>query len=157
EESIGANIIKGTWKECDDYEEAIAGKVIPCLCSKKRSFVYHMGLWDGNVRSIWFAIKHVLEHDSIKSYWIIKTSSANSFTPHQTSRGASSSTYQIPPAFSSTRPAERMQWVLFQVGIFADEILKNDISAVTTAFHSPKQFIFINISVKSDFAKLIAE
>ncbi|CAG8562491.1 189_t:CDS:2, partial [Funneliformis mosseae] len=49
------------------------------------------------------------------------------------------------------------RWILFQVGIFDEEILKNDISTVTTAFNSPNQFIFLNITVKEDLAQLIVE
>ncbi|CAI2191292.1 8699_t:CDS:2, partial [Funneliformis geosporum] len=43
------------------------------------------------------------------------------------------------------------------VGIFDEEILKNDISTVTTAFNSPNQFIFLKITVKEDLAQLIVE
>ncbi|CAG8814276.1 4029_t:CDS:2, partial [Racocetra fulgida] len=61
-------------------------------------------------------------------------------------------------SYSSYPPfADKMQWILFQVGLFSDEILKYDISTVTTAFNSPNQFIFINVSVKIDFAQIIAE
>ncbi|CAI2169405.1 19180_t:CDS:2 [Funneliformis geosporum] len=52
---------------------------------------------------------------------------------------------------------EATRWILFQVGIFDEEILKNDISTVTTAFNSPNQFIFLNITVKEDLAQLIVE
>ncbi|RHZ48804.1 hypothetical protein Glove_541g14 [Diversispora epigaea] len=41
---------------------------------------------------------------------------------------------------------ESMDWILFQIGIFDEEILKNDISTITTAFNSPK-----------DLAMLVAE
>ncbi|CAG8622705.1 9625_t:CDS:2, partial [Acaulospora colombiana] len=50
-----------------------------------------------------------------------------------------------------------LRWILFQVGIFSDEVLIHDISTITTAFNSPNQFIFVNVSVKSDFAQLISE
>ncbi|CAG8484729.1 2879_t:CDS:2, partial [Scutellospora calospora] len=63
--------------------------------------------------------------------------------------------YQEYPSYSPFN--DKMQWVLFQVGLFSDDILKYDISTVTTAFNSPNQFIFINVSVKTDFAKIIAE
>ncbi|CAG8637101.1 10184_t:CDS:2 [Cetraspora pellucida] len=59
--------------------------------------------------------------------------------------------------YSPSPFADKMQWILFQVGLFSDEILKYDISTVTTAFNSPNQFIFINVSVKIDFAKIVAE
>lgn len=52
---------------------------------------------------------------------------------------------------------ESMKWILFQVGIFDEEILKNDISTITTAFNSPNQYIFLNVTVKEDLAMLIAE
>ncbi|CAG8708301.1 21054_t:CDS:2, partial [Cetraspora pellucida] len=50
-----------------------------------------------------------------------------------------------------------MRWILFQVGIFDEEVLKHDISTITTAFNSPKQFIFLNVTVKEDLAQLVAE
>ncbi|RHZ69734.1 hypothetical protein Glove_279g20 [Diversispora epigaea] len=52
---------------------------------------------------------------------------------------------------------ESMDWILFQVGIFDEEILKNDISTITTAFNSPSQYIFLNVTVKEDLAMLVAE
>ncbi|CAG8645991.1 4766_t:CDS:2, partial [Diversispora eburnea] len=52
---------------------------------------------------------------------------------------------------------ESMNWILFQVGIFDEEILKNDISTITTAFNSPSQYIFLNVTVKEDLAMLVAE
>ncbi|CAG8568786.1 14098_t:CDS:2, partial [Acaulospora colombiana] len=60
-----------------------------------------------------------------------------------------------PYHFLNTSLTDRTRWILFQVGIFDDEILKHDISTVTTAFNSPNQYIFINISVKSDFAEIV--
>ncbi|CAG8578657.1 12099_t:CDS:2 [Acaulospora colombiana] len=77
------------------------------------------------------------------------SSVSHSFTSCEPSVTRYSTSYQVPRT-------DKMQWILFQVGIFADEVLRNDISAVTTAFHNPKQFIFINISVKSDLAQIIA-
>jgi hypothetical protein len=50
-----------------------------------------------------------------------------------------------------------MRWILFQVGIFDEEVLKHDISTITTAFNSPSQYIFINITVKEDLAQLVVE
>jgi hypothetical protein len=50
-----------------------------------------------------------------------------------------------------------MRWILFQVGIFDEEVLKHDMSTITTAFNSPKQYIFLNITVKEDLAQLVAE
>ncbi|CAG8730550.1 12081_t:CDS:2, partial [Gigaspora margarita] len=50
-----------------------------------------------------------------------------------------------------------MRWILFQVGIFDEEVLKHDISTITTAFNSPNQYIFLNVTVKEELAQLIAE
>ncbi|CAG8722958.1 7926_t:CDS:2, partial [Racocetra fulgida] len=50
-----------------------------------------------------------------------------------------------------------MRWILFQVGIFDEEVLKHDISTITTAFNSPNQYIFLNVTVKEDLAQLVAE
>ncbi|RIA82116.1 hypothetical protein C1645_788976 [Glomus cerebriforme] len=50
-----------------------------------------------------------------------------------------------------------MRWILFQVGIFDEETLKHDISTITTAFNSPNQYIFLNITVKEDLAQLVVE
>src|SRR5438094_5821286 len=41
---------------------------------------------------------------------------------------------------------DHMYWVLFQVGIFDEEILKHDVSTITTSFNNPKQSIFLNIT-----------
>ncbi|CAI2182708.1 20023_t:CDS:2 [Funneliformis geosporum] len=50
-----------------------------------------------------------------------------------------------------------MHWILFQVGIFEEEILKHDISTITTAFNSPNQYIFLNVTIKEDLAQLVVE
>ncbi|CAG8544878.1 21627_t:CDS:2 [Dentiscutata erythropus] len=50
-----------------------------------------------------------------------------------------------------------MRWILFQVGIFDEEVLKHDISTITTAFNSPNQYIFLNVTVKEELAQLVAE
>jgi hypothetical protein len=52
---------------------------------------------------------------------------------------------------------DSMRWILFQVGIFDEEILRNDISTITTAFNSPNQYIFLNITVKEDLSQLVVE
>ncbi|CAG8535207.1 3301_t:CDS:2 [Acaulospora colombiana] len=62
----------------------------------------------------------------------------------------------VPYHFPHSSLADKTQWILFQVRIFDDEILKHDISTVTTAFNSPNQYIFINVSLKSDFAEIVA-
>lgn len=50
-----------------------------------------------------------------------------------------------------------MHWILFQVGIFDEEILKYDVSTITTAFNCPNQYIFLNVTVKEDLAQLVVE
>jgi hypothetical protein len=50
-----------------------------------------------------------------------------------------------------------MRWILFQTGIFDDDVLRYDVSAITTAFNCPNQYIFLNVTVKEDLAQLVAE
>ncbi|CAB4378535.1 unnamed protein product [Rhizophagus irregularis] len=50
-----------------------------------------------------------------------------------------------------------MHWILFQIGIFDEEILKYDVSTITTAFNCPNQYIFLNVTVKEDLAQLVVE
>ncbi|CAJ0834632.1 253_t:CDS:2 [Entrophospora sp. SA101] len=52
---------------------------------------------------------------------------------------------------------DHMYWILFQVGIFDEEILRHDVSTITTAFNNPKQSIFLNITVKDELAQLVVE
>ncbi|CAG8502943.1 8142_t:CDS:10 [Diversispora eburnea] len=65
--------------------------------------------------------------------------------------------YNSSSIHNNWKSPNEMKWILFQVGLFAENILNNDISTITTAFNSPSQYIFVNVSVKSDFAKIIAE
>ncbi|GBC05616.1 hypothetical protein RclHR1_06310012 [Rhizophagus clarus] len=50
-----------------------------------------------------------------------------------------------------------MHWILFQIGIFDEDILKYDVSTITTAFNCPNQYIFLNVTVKEDLAQLTVE
>lgn len=50
-----------------------------------------------------------------------------------------------------------MRWILFQTGIFDEDILKYDVSTITTAFNCPHQYIFLNVTVKEDLAQLVVE
>ncbi|CAG8519284.1 15998_t:CDS:2 [Acaulospora colombiana] len=58
---------------------------------------------------------------------------------------------------SANNHPNSMKWVLLQVGIFDEEILKHDISTITTAFNSPNQYIFLNVTVREDLAQLVGE
>ncbi|CAG8678615.1 1909_t:CDS:2, partial [Acaulospora morrowiae] len=178
EESVGVNIIRGIWKDIQDYEMTIANAVI-VISMLYHEFEKQEKLFSACVRkgvALFISWDSGMERESLirdqacprtQLHQILLDYKSHCTTfqaPHQVH---SSTSHQIPYiSTSSSAPrqvsrfsssVERTQWILFQVGIFADEILKNDVSAVTTAFHSPKQFIFINVSVKSDFSKMIAE
>src|SRR5437660_1590307 len=50
-----------------------------------------------------------------------------------------------------------VNWIHFQVGVFDEEVLKHDLSSISTAFNSPNQFIFLNVTVKEDFVDVIVK
>ncbi|CAG8542815.1 6022_t:CDS:2 [Acaulospora morrowiae] len=162
-EKISANIVSGTWNEIEDYEVAIADAVI-VISMMYHDFEKQEKLFSACVRQ---DVALFIAWDSgMELHHLVPNQACPRTQLHQTLLDYESSLKPFPHkshespitqySTSHIKSYDKMHWVLFQVGIFADEILKNDVSTVTTAFHSPKQFIFINVSVKSDFAQIIA-
>ncbi|CAG8694445.1 10820_t:CDS:2, partial [Acaulospora morrowiae] len=164
DELIGVNIIKGTWEETADFEPVIANAVI-VISMLYHDFEKQQKLFSACVRQN--VILFVTWDSGMELDHLVRDHSCPRTQLHQRLLEYTSQTadrihpYFIPPRSSASYhfphlPADKMQWILFQVGIFDDEVLKHDISTVTTAFNSPNQFIFINVSVKSDFADIVA-
>ncbi|CAG8600190.1 38332_t:CDS:2 [Gigaspora margarita] len=144
---LNETIKKGTWEETSDFECALTNAVV-VISMLHHEFEKQEKLFVACIKQgvvLFITWDSGMELDNlIRDKRCPRTRLHQKLIDYQN--------YSPYPPF-----ADKMQWILFQVGLFSDEILKYDISTVTTAFNSPNQFIFINVSVKIDFAQIIAE
>ncbi|CAG8615455.1 8635_t:CDS:2, partial [Acaulospora morrowiae] len=165
---IGANVnaIGGVWEKATDYEVTIKNAVIvismlyhefekqeKLFAACVRQNVVLFVAWDSGMELESLVRNKMCPRTRLHQMLIDYTLPLS----HESYPSPQTDCYTQSSFVVSSESSDKTQWMLFQVGIFSDEILIHDISTITTAFNSPNQFIFVNVSIKSDFAQLVAE
>ncbi|CAJ0635139.1 5920_t:CDS:2 [Entrophospora sp. SA101] len=153
-----ASIVPGEWNVSDDFERLlnnVSSYSVIVISMLYHEFERQMTLFkscvDSNVALFisWDSGMELEEH--------VKDKMCPRTRLHQTLIDYHNSNKKISKKTNNGYRSGIVNWIHFQVGIFDEVILNNDLSNITTAFNSPNQFIFLNVTVKDDFVNVIVE
>ncbi|CAH1756313.1 3058_t:CDS:2 [Entrophospora sp. SA101] len=143
-----ASIVPGEWNVSDDFERLlnnVSSYSVIVISMLYHEFERQMTLFKSCVDS------NVALEEHVKDKMCPRT------RLHQTLIDYHNSNKKISKKTNNGYRSGIVNWIHFQVGIFDEVILNNDLSNITTAFNSPNQFIFLNVTVKDDFVNVIVE
>ncbi|CAI2191135.1 17880_t:CDS:2 [Funneliformis geosporum] len=142
--NLGVQMISGKWTTIEDFTGTLSTNVVIVISMLYHDYESQYKLFQACI------LQQVSFFVTWDSGMELENFVRNSSCPR-------TRLHQLLLDYHSSESPDKMNWVLFQVGIFDIESIHFDISTVTSSFNSPNQFIFLNVTVKEDLALLISE